>query len=280
MTEWTSPDESIRLFNADCMDILPTLPAGGIDCVITSPPYNLGATPWPALGHWRPGHKCSGGNGKWKRGSASAARGVDYGTHSDSMPWGEYVAWQRECLSSLWRVTADRGAIFYNHKPRVVGDTLWLPLELLPDEVVMRQIITWDRGGGINYTATAFVPMCEWLIVLAKRAFRLRSTGVSGLGDVWRFPPDIGNPHPAPFPLDLPSRALQSLDADLVCDPFMGSGSTGVAAVRGGKRFLGIEKHRPFFDLAVARIRAELNRAPLFTETQASLFDSAQEQPT
>ncbi len=45
---------------------------------------------------------------------------------------------------------------------------------------------------------------------------------------------------------------------------FMGSGTTGVACVRTGRRFIGIEKEPRYFDIAVKRIEAELNRAPLF----------------
>ena len=54
---------------------------------------------------------------------------------------------------------------------------------------------------------------------------------------------------------------------DTILDPFMGSGTTGVAAVRLGRRFIGIELDPRYFDIAVRRIQAELNRFPLFEET-------------
>jgi site-specific DNA-methyltransferase (adenine-specific)/modification methylase len=49
-----------------------------------------------------------------------------------------------------------------------------------------------------------------------------------------------------------------------VLDPFMGSGTTGVACVRLGRQFIGVEKEERYFDIAVKRIEAELNRTPLF----------------
>lgn len=55
-------------------------------------------------------------------------------------------------------------------------------------------------------------------------------------------------------------------DSETILDPFMGSGTTGVASVRTGRRFIGIEKEPKYFDIVVARIEAELTRMPLFEE--------------
>jgi site-specific DNA-methyltransferase (adenine-specific) len=70
-----------------------------------------------------------------------------------------------------------------------------------------------------------------------------------------------------------------SLPADCVTilDPFMGSGTTGVACIRTGRRFIGIEKEPKYFEIAVKRIEAELQRHTLFEEppkiVQRSLID-------
>ena len=240
------------LYRADCMRVIPALPE--VDAVITSPPYNLGATPWKPLGHWKPGVASgSGGHNKWSKGAESGA-GVRYGAHDDAMPWPEYEDWQRAVLRALWSKLSARGAIFYNHKPRVVGTSVWLPLALKPDEIPLRQIIVWARPGGMNYSPAAFVPTHEWVMLLAKTDFRLRSKGVSGLGDVWRIAPEK-NEHPAAFPLALPGNVLEATTAETILDPFMGSGTTGVAAVRAGRTFIGIEKDPRYFAQAVERIQ-------------------------
>jgi site-specific DNA-methyltransferase (adenine-specific) len=73
--------------------------------------------------------------------------------------------------------------------------------------------------------------------------------------------------HPTQKPLALIKWCLQWLTYKEPCrvlDPFMGSGTTGVACVRTGRKFIGIEKEPKYFDIAVKRIEAELNRAPLF----------------
>jgi len=260
---WQTTDGSIKLYLGDSLDVVRSLPANEIDAVITSPPYNLGASPWPHLGNWKPGDG-SGGQSKWRNGS-DASNGVQYGSHKDTMPWPEYVEWQHALLGACWEILPGDGAIFYNHKPRVIGAKLWTPMELLPPAVILRQIVIWARPGGMNFNPTAFVPTHEWIMVLARDLFRLKSKGVSGLGDVWRMTPDA-NDHPAPFPVELPRRVLDALKpkARRILDPFMGSGTTGVACVAAGREFVGVENDPAYFWGAVARIEAELNRAPLF----------------
>ena len=242
------------LYQGDCLEVIPRLVA--FDCAVTSPPYNLGGAPWARLGHWKPGNKSgAGGRAKWKTG-ADGGVGIVYGHHEDAMEWSEYVAWQRIVLSAMWGKLSSNGAIFFNHKPRVIGTRLWTPLELVPPEIELRQIITWARPGGINYSPAAFVPTCEWIMLLAKPAFRLKSKGVSGLGDVWRMNPDR-NDHPAPFPLELPSKVMEATTRGVVFDPFMGSGTTGIAALRSGRRFIGCEIEPRYFDMACSRLEAE-----------------------
>lgn len=253
------------LYRADCRDIIPTLPM--VDLVVTSPPYNLGATPWVPLGHWKPGNAAgSGGRGKWANG-ANSGDGVEYGTHEDAMPWGEYVAWQQGIIGMLWDKLSDTGAIYYNHKPRVVGTKTWTPLELLPPAVELRQIIVWSRPGGVNYSPASFMPTHEWILLLAKPAYRLKSKGVSGLGDVWMMSPERNN-HPAPFPLALPFKAMEASEGGVVLDPFMGSGTTGVACARVGRPFVGVEIDNKHFDDACARIEATHRQGSLFAELE------------
>jgi len=249
-----------KLYLGDCQELLADTDRPNL--VITSPPYNLGQMPWKPLGHWKPGNKTgSGSNAKWRTGPDSG-KGVIYGSHEDAMPWPDYVDWQRAVLTALWTKIADDGAIFYNHKPRVVGTRLWMPLELLPPEVELRQVVVWARPGGMNYNTAAFVPTYEWIMLLAKPSFRLKSRGASGLGDVWRMSPDQ-NEHPAPFPLDLPIKALDATTGCVVMDPFMGSGTVGVACQQTGRRFIGIEKDQKWFDLACRRLDSIVSAPPL-----------------
>lgn len=69
--------------------------------------------------------------------------------------------------------------------------------------------------------------------------------------------------HPAMFPEELPRRlaTLLSNPGDTVCDPFMGSGTTGVACIRTGRRFVGIEKDARYFEIAKQRLEREIEQS-------------------
>lgn len=76
---------------------------------------------------------------------------------------------------------------------------------------------------------------------------------------VWTFPAESARRvgHPAPFPLELPRRLIQlySFAGDVVLDPFAGSGTTCVAAVLSGRRYVGYETQESYIDIATKRIR-------------------------
>ncbi len=76
--------------------------------------------------------------------------------------------------------------------------------------------------------------------------------------DLWELPPESASRvgHPAPFPVELPDRLMRlyTFRDDLVLDPFMGSGSTGVAAVRTGRHFVGYDTDEAYVQAATARI--------------------------
>ncbi len=73
--------------------------------------------------------------------------------------------------------------------------------------------------------------------------------------------------HPCPRPLEQVEYVVNLAGHNCILDPFMGSGTTGVACVRTGRKFIGIELEPKYFAIAVKRIEAELNRFPLFEES-------------
>jgi len=225
----------------DSLEVMKTLPDGSFDLVITSPPYNL----LNSSGGGFSGIK----DHTWR----NPALKNGYDGHDDCMPRDEYVAWQKAVLSECWRLLTPTGAIYYNHKPRVQYGELEMPLDLNPG-LPLRQIIIWKRAGGINYSPTFYMPVHEWIMIFAKPDFRLISKGLSGMGDVWDMNQERNNPHPASFPIELPLRILETAPAARVLDPFMGSGTTGVACAQKGIDFTGIEKGPKYYEMAKFRL--------------------------
>ena len=101
---------------------------------------------------------------------------------------------------------------------------------------------------------------------------------------VWHLPPESAKRvgHPAPFPVSLPRRFIElyTYDGDVVLDPFMGSGSTAVAAVEAGRRFIGYDLSRAYARLARQRVRQAKAALAVAAEDQLrSAVDSVEAVP-
>jgi site-specific DNA-methyltransferase (adenine-specific) len=230
-----------RITCGDALDVMGAMPAGSVDLVITSPPYNIRNSTGNGLKN--------GSGGKWE--NAALQRG--YTHHDDCMPHDAYVAWQRRCLAEMMRVLSDDGAIFYNHKWRVQAGLLQDRQDIVAGFPV-RQIIVWRRKGGFNFNPGYFLPTYEVIYLIAKPGFRL-APKANGYGDVWEFTQEMRNPHPAAFPVELIDRIVRSTTAKTIFDPFIGSGTTAISALNFGRSFVGIELSPEYCALAEARIR-------------------------
>ena len=232
--------ELCRIHCGDCIELLKELPPAFVKIVVTSPPYNLRNTTGGGL--LRDGGAFSEGR-KIRKG---------YNGHNDAMPHDEYVAWQRACLEEMMRVLRPDGAIFYNHKWRVQNGLLQDRADIVAGFPV-RQIIIWQRNGGINFNPHYFLPTYEVIYLIAKADFRL-ATRANAVGDVWQFDQERNNPHPAPFPVELAQRCISSTDEGIVLDPFVGSGTTAIAAEMEEREWIGIDIDPLYCELAEKRI--------------------------
>jgi site-specific DNA-methyltransferase (adenine-specific) len=229
-----------KIICGDCLEIMRKIPDESINLVITSPPYNLKNSTGNGMKDGR--------GGKW----SNAALINGYTKHNDCMPHEEYVEWQRNCLKEMLRIIPDNGAIFYNHKWRVQGGLLQDRQDIVLGFPV-RQIIIWKRKGGINFNPGYFLPTYEVIYLIAKSKFTLNSKA-NAYGDVWEFNQEMKNPHPAPFPVQLIERIISSTNAEVILDPFMGSGTTAIAATNLNRKYIGIEICENYVELANRRI--------------------------
>lgn len=236
------PDNFINKFICgDSYEVMKLIPDSSVDIIVTSPPYNLKNSTGNGMKDGR--------GGKW----SNAALINGYSNYNDNMPHDEYVAWQRKCLVEMLRIIPDDGAIFYNHKWRVQGGLLQDRNDIVSGFPV-RQIIIWRRKGGINFNQGYFLPTYEVIYLITKPKFKL-SPKANAHGDIWEFGQELKNPHPAPFPVSLVDRIISSTNASIVLDPFMGSGTTALAAKKLDRNFIGIEISKEYCDLAENRLR-------------------------
>lgn len=239
-----------KIYQGDCMELLALLPSESVDLVVTSPPYNLQNTTG-----------AKGNKGGLTKGSPSSDHfnGDWYDSYNDNMPHDEYVKWQRSIIAKCLRVLKPTGALFYNHKERVQGGLLQHRHDILAG-FPLRQRIIWDRGGGLNFNKTYFLPTHEDIYLIAKPDFDLTREAIK-LGTVWRIAPETKNEHPAPFPLAIPMRCIQSAKHnDLILDPFAGSGTTLKAAQILGKKWIGSELSPIYVAMAQKKLNESFTR--------------------
>jgi modification methylase len=237
MEQWLN-----KVHCGDCVQLMSKMPAHSIGMIVTSPPYNLRNSTGNGMKDGR--------GGKWE--SAQLING--YKGHDDAMPHEDYVKWQRLCLKGMMRVLRHDGVIFYNHKWRVQAGLLQDRADIVQGFPV-RQVIIWKRDGGLNFNSGYFLPTYEVIYLICKPDFKL-APKANAQGDVWEIPQEKNNPHPAPFPVDLAQRCIQSTTAEIVLDPFLGSGNAAIAAEICGRKWIGMDISEDYCKMARERIEA------------------------
>lgn len=179
--------------------------------------------------------------------------GKNYGTHNDKMPIEEYAAWCAERVAACKEIADNQFWVAPRYKM-----ALWL--SLLPEAhlVVIRRGASGPfRGGWSDQFETALS------IGKPSRCIPDLWDDIRLKGEGYFFREDsFGHPGYTPYPIM--ERAIDILAENSLCDPFMGTGTTGVACVNLGRRFIGIEIEEKYFNIAIERIKAAQAQGRLF----------------
>jgi modification methylase len=170
----------------------------------------------------------------------------------------------------MFRLIKNDGAIFYNHKWRVQDGLMQNRNDIIRN-LPVRQIIIWRRKGGINFNPGYFLPTYEVIYLIPKPQFKL-APKANAVGDVWEFTQEMNNEHPAPFPVALIDRIISSTTAQLILDPFSGSGTTAVTAMGLSRHFIGIELSPDYCKSSEERIERNKTNSEVTRLKQLTLF--------
>ena len=246
-----------KIICGDSLETMKKLPDNSIDAIITSPPYNIRNSSGGSWKYYANRRDRLELNGLFK---SSLLDKQGYDVHSDDMPYDEYVQWQKNCLAEMLRVLKPTGFIFYNHKSRVQKGLLQSRWEIVGDFPV-RQVITWWRGKLANdINDSYFFNNVEQIYFIAKQRKSYLKKGANKFGLVWQITPAYDKKkykHPAPFPIELPDRCLDSLNLtsdSIVLDPFMGGGSVALSALKHNIHYIGIDLSPGYCQMAEERI--------------------------
>lgn len=159
------------------------------------------------------------------------------------------------------------------------GKTEWdreRPQKEVFELILSRSKVQIIWGG--NYFTDHLPPSMQWLVWdKGQRDFSLADcefawTSQAKAARIFNYPRALalqdGKEHPTQKPVELMSWCLDQLKPTplTVCDPFLGSGTTALACIRRGIRFVGIELHEPYFEVAVRRVQAALKQPDMFID--------------
>ncbi|MEM4235351.1 MAG: site-specific DNA-methyltransferase [Candidatus Methanomethylicaceae archaeon] len=251
------PTADLILFEGDCLDLLPQIPSGFVKLVVTSPPYNLGKP---------------------------------YETRLDM---DEYLRQQRQVIEECVRILDDRGSICWQ-VGNYVDNSEIIPLDIILYPIFaslglhLRNRIVWHFGHGLHATKrfSGRYEVILWFTKTNEYTFNLDAVRIpqkypkkkhfkgpkkgelSGnpLGknpsDVWEIPNVKANHvektiHPCQFPVELVERLVLSMtnEGDWVLDPFIGVGTTAIAALMHNRKAIGAELVPVYVAIARERIR-------------------------
>ena len=244
-----------KLIEGDTLSVLEKIDDDVINVGITSPPYN-----------------------KQEKQKGWLVKNVVYDVYKDAVSEPEYQQNQVNVLDEIYRVTAPGGSFFYNHKIRWDRGNMYHPIDWLrKTKWTVKQEIIWDRMIAGNIRGWRFWQVEERIYWLYKPigdhliGKELESKDAK-LTSIWRGVPENGrkNPHPAPFPLWLPARVIISIlsteTQGIVLDPYIGSGTTAVAAKLLGHKYVGIDRSEEYMKMTNDRLDNAPSEMPKIQE--------------
>jgi site-specific DNA-methyltransferase (adenine-specific) len=236
----------ITIYHGDCRDILPHLEP--VDLVLTSPPYNLG---------------------------------IAYESYNDKVDFVEYYKFMTGWLSVLFNNTKDGTRLCLNHylsygtadnreaplmKINVIAESIgWKHHGIaIWNDITLAKRTAW--GSWLSASSPYINSPFEGILFLYKNNWKKINGGESDIDPAtfmmacsgnWKINPEKRIDHPAPFPIGLPTICIKLLSyiTDTILDPFMGSGTTLVAAKQLGRKAIGIEIEKKYCDIAIERLR-------------------------
>tara|TARA_B110000008_G_scaffold185873_1_gene184712 strand:+ start:290 stop:1036 length:747 start_codon:yes stop_codon:yes gene_type:complete len=233
------------LHQGDCLDLMKSMPDNSVDLVVTSPPYNM---------------RTRIRNGKYTTKEKSEHFSKKYDNFHDALSIDDYYNFHKEVICEMLRLSK---VIFYNIQ--IVTGSKEALFKLIGNfSTSIKDIIVWDKGHGQPAMHTGVLNKATELIIMfesnakAGRCFSEYNFNRGELSDIWRIPRERSSikGHAAVFPLKLAEQAVSSFSKEnsVILDPFMGSGTTGVACKNLNRNFIGIELDDKYFYIAKQRI--------------------------
>lgn len=239
-------DDSIWLMQGDCLERMKEIPDGSVDLVLTSPPYNMNLRIR---------------NGKYTSRQIVKELSTKYDDYDDNLPMEEYYKLLNSVVSQCLRVS---DLVFFNIQS-LTGNKPALYRLMGEYHNKIKELIIWDKVNAQPAIGTGILNSQFELIIVFQnsapesRKFNSANFNRGTLSNVWQIKRErqpikgLG----AAMPSELAKLVVRNFSSpgQTILDPFLGSGTTGIEAVKHGCKFIGIELSESRFDIAKQRIK-------------------------
>lgn len=219
----------VNLFQGDCLELMKQIPDGSVDLVLCDPPYEI----------------CTTGAGMYKKSDKKYIKSLK------PMSSG----FSTDVLDEMCRVTKQVNVYFFCSQKQII------PLidYFVKDKKCNWNILSWHKTNPIPACGNKYLTDTEFILFFRQKGVKVY--GNFETKKTWYATPlNVREKHKYNHPTVKPVNIIKNLIlnssrcGDLVLDPFMGSGSTGVACVNTGRDFIGIELDEKYFETAKQRI--------------------------
>tara|TARA_Y100000114_G_C11688634_1_gene292432 strand:+ start:57 stop:800 length:744 start_codon:yes stop_codon:yes gene_type:complete len=237
----------IELYNEDCFKVLSSLQDNSIDCLFTSPPYNA---------------RLRILNGKYVKRKKSDSTNRKYLNFTDDLTMEDYEKFLDNLFSESLRVSK----ISFINLQILTGNKIAIFKMIGKYSQHIKEMIIWDKINSqpaisekvMNSTFEFFLILSREKSDAMKRKFKVFNSKRGAFQNIIRVKSkqSFTTCHSASMPLEVARILLKNFTKkhDLVCDPFMGTGTTGVICKSLNRQFIGVEINQDYFQIAKERI--------------------------
>tara|TARA_R110000751_G_scaffold53058_4_gene115202 strand:+ start:1132 stop:1899 length:768 start_codon:yes stop_codon:yes gene_type:complete len=240
-------DDWVTIYHGDAREILPILPVEENGAVVTSPPYNLNM-------------RVNGKRDYVSRQVVQHEFSSKYYGYEDNLHPNDYYEMASDVLTSCLGLVP---VVFWNIQ-LATGNKRPLFEMMGAFKDTLKEVVVWDKGSGEPaMKERTFNSSYEFVLVFDNRdpmtrQFETATFPRGEMDNIWRIKPVPNPAHGATFPKELVARCLEVHNADVVIDPFMGSGTTLRTAKNLNKRAIGIELEEKYCEIAAKSMAQEV----------------------